>query len=333
MSAAAPSASTVLPALSSRSPRPARALVALAVLTGVISVAGIWTYLGPYTATYFTVTYPPDAQSGLPASWNLNLQADTRADAIRSLGPTPYASIAGPFPMEVDRSSDRTGAALQIGILAALFAYVALYLLGFSARFRRVEPWLAYAEAEYGRRYGATTRVTVRSLLLVAAGAIASGLTAFALIWAFIATATSLGWLEWTDWTAMRLADVAGVLLLLAMALGGILAAIAIVVRRARISRGVGAFLVGYGGLLAALWVQGLTNVWASCDGSDLSLTGNGATPRVACFAAEVSREWFPVGVTALFATILAVGALLVYRDYRRHRAAPTERLLTRAIA
>jgi len=332
MSAAAPSASTVMPALSTRPPRPARALVAVAVLAGVTSMAGIWTYLGPYTATYFTVTYPPYVDSNFSVPWNLDVQADTRADAIRSLGPSPYTSIAGPFLMEVDRSSDRTGAAIQIGILAALFAYVALYLLGFSARFRRVEPWLAYAEAEYGRRYGATTRAKAGSLLLVAAGAIASGLLALALAWAFTATATSLRSWDWTYWTATRLAAVAGLLLLLAVASAGILAAIAIVVRRARISRGVGSFLVGYGGLLAALWVQNLASIWSSC-GSAPSLPGNGASTPVACFVAEVSRQWFPVGVVALFATIPAVGALLVYRDYRRRRAAPSEPRVTHAVA
>jgi hypothetical protein len=121
--------------------------------------------------------------------------------------------------------------------------------------------------------------------------------------------------------------------LLLAVASWGILAAIAIVVRRARVSRGVGAFLVGYGGLLAAFWVQGLTNIWASCDGSDLSLTGNGGTPRVACFVAEVSRQWFPLGVLALFATVLAAGSILVYRDYRHRRSVPSERPFTHAIA
>jgi hypothetical protein len=337
MSAATQATSTVLPDVSPRRRRPLGALLAVALLVGFLANAGASIYLGPYpvSVTYFTVTSPvgPGPGDVGPVAWTV--QADTRAEAISALGGKPYYSLVGPtvstYPEP--RSWDPSGDALRIGLLAALLTFVALYLLGLSARFRPIEARLGGAGAAFGRALGATKRAKAGSLLLVVAGVIASGLTAFALIWAFSATATSLGWLDWTYWTAMRLADAAGLVILLAIASWGILAAVAVVVRRARISHGVGAFLVGYGGLLAALWVQGLTNIWASCDGSDFSLTGNGATPRVACFVAEVSRQWFPLGVVALFATIMAIGSILVYRDYRRRWRGPTEGHLTKATA
>jgi hypothetical protein len=337
MSAAAPTASTTLPDVPPRRRRPLGALIAVALLVGFIANTGASTYLGPYavTVTYFTVTGPADPQSGYSGPVEWTVQASTRAEAISALRGQPYLSLVGPavstYPEP--RSWDPSGDALRVGLLAALLAFVALYLLGLTARFRPIEARLGGAGAAFGRALGSTKRRKAGSLLLVVAGAIASGLTAVALIWAFTATATSLGWLDWTDWTAMRMADVAGLVLLLAIASWGILAAIAIVVRRAHVSRGVGAFLVGYGGLLAALWVQGLTNIWASCDGSDLSLTGNGATPRVACFVAEFSRQWFPLGVVALFATILVVGSILVYREYQRGHATPSDQPSTPAIA
>jgi hypothetical protein len=40
------------------------------------------------------------------------------------------------------------------------------------------------------------------------------------------------------------------------------------------------------------------------------------ATPG-ACFVAVVSGQWFVLGVWALFASISAVGAFLVYQGYR----------------
>jgi hypothetical protein len=337
MSAATPTASTVLPDVSSRRRRPLGALIAVALLVGFFANAGASTYLGPYavTMTYFKVTGPADPQSGYSGPVEWTVPASTRAEAISALHGQPYFSLAGPSVVTYPepRSWDLSGDALRIGLLAALLAFVALYLLGLSARFRPIEARLGGAGTAFGRALGSTKRAKAGSLLLTAAGAIGSVLTGVALTWAFIATATSLGWLDWTEWTAMRMADAAGLVLLLAVASWGILAAIAIVVRRARVSRGVGAFLVGYGGLLAAFWVQGLTNIWASCDGSDLSLTGNGGTPRVACFVAEVSRQWFPLGVLALFATVLAAGSILVYRDYRHRRSVPSERPFTHAIA
>jgi hypothetical protein len=121
-------------------------------------------------------------------------------------------------------------------------------------------------------------------------------------------------------------------LVLLALISAGIVVAIAIVVRRARISRGVGPFLIGYGGLLAAWWVQNFVSVWASC-ASDPSSAGQGESTPVACFVAEISRQWFLIGVWAVFGSISGVGAFLVYRGYGHRRAAPSEPRLTHITA
>jgi hypothetical protein len=312
-------------------------LIAVAVLVGFLANAAASTYLGPYpvSVTYFRVTGPADPQSGYSGPVEWTVPANTRAEAISALAGQPFFSLAGPSVVTYPepRSWDPSGDALRIGLLAALLTFVALYLLGLSARFRPIEVRLGGAGAALGRALGATKRAKAGSLLLVVAGAIGSGLTTLALAWAFVTTATSLGWLDWTEWTAMRMADAAGLVILLAIALCGIFAAIALVVRRTRISRGLGALLLGFGGLLGALWVEGLTSIWASCGGSEFSFTGTGATPRVACFVAEVSRQWFPLGVGALFATILAVGSILVYRDHRRRSAGPIEGNATTATA
>jgi hypothetical protein len=331
MNAAAPTASTIQPAASSRRRRSPGVLIAIALLVGFIVNMGASIYLGPYpvSANYFTVTGPADPGSSYAGPIEWRVQADTRAEAIGALGGQPYFSLAGPtvssFPEP--RSWDQSGDALRIGLFAALLAFVMLYLLGLTARFRPIEARLGDTGAAFWRSFGATRRAKAGSLLLVAAGAIASGLLALALALAFGATATSLGWWDWTYWTTTRLADVAGLTLLLAVISGGIPAAMAIVVRRARISRGVGAFLAGYGGLLAVLWIQGLTSTWSSC-GSYPSFLDSATPSPVACFVAEVTRQWFSFGVGSLFAAVPAVGALLAYRAYRRRQAVPAQRLM-----
>jgi len=295
----------------------------LAVLSGVIAMAGIWVYLGPYPGTAFTVTAPPDAGSGStrPMTWTIELPiGSSEEDLHQAIGPQPYTSIVGPFPTEFERSTDRMGAAIQMGILSTLFAYVVLYLLGFSMRFRRIEPWLAYAENAYWRRYGAATAAIARSLLLVAAGAAASLLVAFAIYWGFTATATSLGWLDWTYWTETRWAALAGLVFLLALIAVGVVGVIAVAVRRLGLRRGVGSFLVGYGGVLAGLWVQNIVSMWGSC-GPGQQLLSSDTHTRVACFADTVGSAALSITISAPFCAIAAIGALLVYRGYRHRRA------------
>jgi hypothetical protein len=184
----------------------------------------------------------------------------------------------------------------------------------------------------YERRSGAALRVIAARLLPAAAGAIASFLVCCAFYRAFDATLTSLGWVYWAPWTATWWAGVFVPLALLALISVGILAGIAITLRRARFSHGVGPFLIGYGGLLAAWWAQNLVSIWTSC-GSDPSFMGTATSTPGACFVAVVSAQWFVLGVWALFGVISALGALLVYRGYLRRRAAPSEAFLPSATA
>jgi hypothetical protein len=266
-------------------------------------------------------------------TWTIELPMGNSVEDLRQLiGPQPYASIVGPFPTEFERSTDRTGAAIQIGILTTLFAYVVLYLLGFSMRFRRIEPWLAYAESAYWRRYGTATAAIARSLLLVAAGAAASLLAAVAIYWTFTATATSLGWLDWTYWTETRWAALAGLVFLLALIAVGVVGVIAVAVRRVRFRRGVGSFLVGYGGVLAWLWVQNLVSIWGSC-GSAQQLLSSDTHTRVACFADTVGSAALSITISAPFCAIAAIGALLVYRGYRRRPTGASNSSTAHAIA
>jgi hypothetical protein len=169
-------------------------------------------------------------------------------------------------------------------------------------------------------------------LLPAAAGAIASLLVCCAFYRAFDATLTSLGWAYWAPWTATWWAGILVPLALLALISVGILAGIAITLRRARFSHGVGPFLIGYGGLLAAWWAQNLVSIWTSC-GSDPSFMGTATSTPGACFVAVVSAQWCVLGVWALFGVISALGALLVYRGYLRRRAAPSEAFLPSATA
>jgi hypothetical protein len=176
----------------------------------------------------------------------------------------------------------------------------------------------------YVKRHRATWRAIAARLLPAAGGAIASFLVCCAFYRAFDATVTSLGWVHWSPWTATWWAGILVPLALLALISVGILAGIAITLRRARFSHGVGPFLIGYGGLLAAWWVQNLVSIWTSC-GSDPSFMGTATATPGSCFVAVVSGQWFVLGVWALFGAISALGALLVYRGYLRSRAAPSE--------
>jgi hypothetical protein len=184
----------------------------------------------------------------------------------------------------------------------------------------------------YERRSGAALRVIAARFLPAAAGAIASFLVCCAFYRAFDATLTSLGWAYWAPWTATWWAGILVPLALLALISVGITSAIAITLRRARFSRGVGPFLIGYGGLLAAWWVQNLVSIWTSC-GSDPSFMGTATSTPGACFIAVISAEWFVLGVWAIFGVISDLGALLVYRGHQRRRAATSEAFLPSATA
>ena len=173
--------------------------------------------------------------------------------------------------------------------------------------------------SNYLKRHEAARWAIAARLLPVAAGAIASFLVCCAFYRAFDAILTSLGWGDWTPYTAIWWAAIVVPLTLLAVISAGIVAAIAIVIRRARFSLGVGSFLVGYGGLLTAWWVQNLVSTWAAC-GSDPSFMGTATSTPAACFVSVISVQWFPLCVWALFASISAVGAFLVYREHRSNR-------------
>ena len=137
----------------------------------------------------------------------------------------------------------------------------------------------------YERRSGAALRVIAARLPPAAAGVIASFLVCCAFYRAFDATLTSLGWAYWAPWTATWWAGILVPLALLALISVGILSAITITLRRARFSHGVGPFLIGYGGLLAAWWVQNLVSIWTSC-GSDPSFMGTATATPGSCFVA-----------------------------------------------
>jgi hypothetical protein len=131
----------------------------------------------------------------------------------------------------------------------------------------------------------------------VAVGAAISYLVAGAFYRLFDGVLTSLGWAYWDQWTAIWWAAILIPLALLAVISIGIFAAISITIRRSRVSRGVGPFLIGYGALLAAGWLQTVIGIL---------LTG------------VYDPGWFVLTVWAAFASISALGALLVYRGYRR---------------
>ena len=337
MIAAAPTASTIQPAASSRRRRPLGALVAIALLVGFIANTGASIYLGPYpvSVTYFTVTGPADPQSGysVPIEWTV--PASTRAEAISALNGRPYLSLSGPavttYPEP--RSWDQSGDSLRIGLLAALLAFVALYLLGLSARFRPIEARLGDVGAAFGRALGATKRGKAGSLLLVGAGALAGLLVALALGWALTTALNDL--LETvSDWRA----SLVGFLVPLDVAAVASVAVVSVLVRRRWISSRVGAFLVGFGGLFVAAWVMYVSNIGASCL-SNAQATDTGPVSPPACVADIAARIVADPSVAAilalisLFFAIPAVGSILVYRDYRRRQAAPSERPFTHAIA
>ena len=175
------------------------------------------------------------------------------------------------------------------------------------------------ALSNYLTRHQAARWAIATRLLPLAAGAIASFLVCCAFYRAFDAILTSLGWVYWAPWTATWWAGILVPLALFAVISAGIVAAIAIVIRRARFSLGVGSFLVGYGGLLTAWWVQNLVSTWAAC-GSDPSFMGTATSTPAACFVSVISVQWFPLCFWALFASISAVGAFLVYREHRSNR-------------
>jgi hypothetical protein len=135
-----------------------------------------------------------------------------------------------------------------------------------------------------------------RALPLVA-GAASSYLVAIGLYRTFDSVLTSLGWVDWAPWTPIWWSGILVPLGLLAVISIGIFAAISITIRRSRVSRGVGPFLIGYGALLAAGWLQTVIGIL---------LTG------------VYDPGWFVLTVWAAFASISALGALLVYRGYRR---------------
>jgi hypothetical protein len=318
---------TDVQAQASRPRRPYLALGALALLVGVIATAGAWIYLGPRAvpSTYFTVTFPPGAQGYFAGQWNL--VGNTREDVLGALQGERYTRIAGPFTTYVaSDQEDQNGNSLRIGGFAALVAYLLFGLLGFSARFRRLETAIGDLGAAFGRRLGATKLAKAGSLLLVSAGVIASYVVSLALWWAFNAQA----------WSELQ----AGLLLaLLAVVSMGIVVGIGVFVGRARISRGVGPFLVGYGGLVAVAWVVGVVfGGGAACVTNPVVSAGGEVLPLV-CIADQVAVIISDGGAIlerslwTLFCAIPAIGALLVYRDYQRRGAARSDQQLTGATA
>ena len=339
MIASLPSASPVLAAPSSRPLRPYWALGALALMTGVIVMAGLWIYLGPRAvpATYFSVTSVAGAQDAVQPCWgslSCDFMADTRQDVVQQLGDTPYASITGPFSTFVRSDpGSQTADAMRIGALGALIAYLLLGLLGFSARFRRLETRFGKAAAAFANRFGATKRARAWSLHLVVGGAIASGLVALIGVSAIQAALTTI----WGFDSPPVWAGTGAVVLLVVISIG-VLVAFASVLHRVRISDGVGSFLVGYGGLLTAAWLLGLGAIGASCVTNPV-ISSTGEVQPAACLGnAAVALfsdgiSMLAVGLLTLFCAIPAVGALLVYRDYQRRRAASSGPQLTQAIA
>jgi ABC-type multidrug transport system permease subunit len=227
--------------------------------------------------------------------------------------------------------------AILIGGVAAVIAYLLFGLLGFSARIRRLEAPLARAGATFGKRLGATRRAKARSLLLVAVGAIAGGLITVAVVLAVEVALTSIGLGDWTIYDAPSWALV-GWLVLPAVLSMGIVAFFAFILRRVRISAGVGPFLVGYGGLFAVGWVLAIVSFGASCV-TNPAFSNTGDVMPAACVVNTFVNGFsegsgaFALAVLTLFCAIPAVGALLVYRDHRRRRAASSEPRLTHAVA
>ena len=339
MSVTAAVASTILATPSSRPSRPYWALGALALLVGVFVMAGTWIYLGPRAvpATYFTVTSVAGAQDAVQPCWgslSCDFMADTRQDVVQQLGDTPYASITGPFSTFVRSDpGSQTADAIRIGAFGALIAYLLLGLLGFSTRFRRLEAPLGEAASAFANRFGATKRARAWSLHLVVGGAIASGLVALIGVSAIQAALTSIWYFDSPPLWAST-----GAVVLLAVISIAVPAAFAIVLHRVRISEGVGSFLLGYGGLLAVVWVLALVALGASCVTNPV-ISDTGQVLPVACVANAAGilfSDWsvmLAVGLLTLFCAIPAVGAFLVYRDYRRRRAAPSEPRITHAVA
>ena len=339
MSAAAPVASAIPAIMSSRPSRPYWALGALALMVGVLVMAGSWIYLGPRAvpATYFTVTSAAGAQDAAQPCWgslSCDFMAATRRDVVQQLGDTPYASITGPYSTFVRSDpGSQTADAILAGAAAALIAYLLLGLLGFSARFRRLEAPLGDAAAAFASRFGASKRARAWSLHLVVAGAIASGVVAWILVSVLTAALTSMGW----GFDTPPLWASTGALILFAVISIGVLAAFAIVLRRIQISEGVGSFLLGYGGLLAVVWVLALVALGASCVAYPV-ISDTGQVLPAACFgnaAGILFSDWsvvLAVGLLTMFCALPAIGALLVYRDYRRRFVAPTERPFTQPI-
>jgi hypothetical protein len=340
MSATATVASTILATPSTRPSRPYWALGALALMVGVFVMAGSWISLGPRAvpATYFTVTSVAGAQDAVQPCWgslSCDFMASTRQDVVQQLGDTPYASITGPFSTFVRSDpGSQTADAILVGGLAALIAYLLLGLLGFSARFRRLEAPLGEAAAAFANRFGATKRARAWSLHLVVAGAIASGLVAWILVSALTAALTSMGW----GFDTPPLWASTGAVVLFGVISIGVLAAFALVLRRVRISEGVGSFLLGYGSLLAGGWVLALVALGASCVSYPV-ISETGEVLPAACLGNAAVSLFSDGGVVlavsllTLFCALPAVGALLVYRDYQRRRAAPSGPQLTRAAA
>jgi ABC-type multidrug transport system permease subunit len=307
-------------------------------MVGVIVMAGSWIYLGPRAvpASYFLVTAPPSSQGAAVEQWDY--MGDTREAVLANLDGTPYTSITGPFSMFVRADPVSQGSdSILIGAVAALIAYLLFGLLGYSARFRRLEAPLGEAAAAFANRFGATKRARAWSLHLVVAGAIASGLVAWIGVLAVQAALTSVNWGDgpFNDPPGWA---VAGAMVLLAVVSIGVVAGLAIVLRRVRMADGVGSFLVGYGGLLAALWVLGLVAVGASCVANPV-ISNTGEVLPAACVldaAGRLFSDWsttLAVSVLTLFCAIPAIGAGLIYRDYQRRRTAPSGPQLTRAAA
>jgi hypothetical protein len=340
MTAAAPTASTILSATTPRPSRPYWALGALALIVGLIVMAGSWVYLGPRAVpeTYFTVTAPPGAQTMTSPFWGYPSSdwfATTRQDVVQQLGDTPYGSITGPFTTFglSEGPGDQFGDAIRAGALAALIAYLLLGLLGFSARFRRFEEPIGRAGAAFANRFGGTKRARAWSLHLVVAGAIVSGLVAWVLVSALDAVVAN----TWSFDTPPLWAII-GASVLFAVVSIGVVAAFALVLRRIRVSEGVGSFLLGYGGLLAAAVVLLLLLLGAaSVADPEISSTGQVLpAARLVDIAAQFLADpssVVGVGVLTLICAIPTVGSILVYRDYRRRLAGPTEGLVIEATA
>lgn len=340
MSTTAPAASTTLATTSSRPSRPYWVLGAVALIVGLIVMAGSWVYLGPRAVpeTYFTVTAPPGAQTMASPLWgypNSDWFATTRQDVVQQLGDTPYGSITGPFTTFglSEGPGDQFGDAIRAGALAMLIAYLLLGLLGFSARFRRFEEPIGRAGAAFASRFGATKRARAWSLHLVAAGAIVSALVAWVLVSALDAVAAN----TWGFDTPPLWASI-GASVLFAVVSIGVVAAFALVLRRTRVSEGVGSFLLGYGGLLAAAVVLILLLIGAaSVADPEISSTGQVLpAARLVDTAAQLLADpssVLGVGVLTLLCAIPTVGSILVYRDYRKRWTGLSERFLTNAVA